>query len=114
MARKNDGILELLMELPWWVSVALSAMVYFGLTIMLPAVELQSPAFKGLQTVLPAFAPLFGLLLLVPAPISAFNSWRKKKLLDTQKDVVSIRDLPWREFEELVYKGSEPFLTKRR
>jgi len=64
--------------------------------------EFESALFKGIATGLPHVAPMLALVLLVPAPISAFNSWRKRKLLDTQKSVATIRDLSWKEFEELV------------
>ena len=48
-------------------------------------------------------AALFvALALLFPAPICAFQSWRKQRLLDGQKSLDSIRGLNWREFEELV------------
>jgi restriction system protein len=39
---------------------------------------------------------------LIPAPIAALNSWRKRRLLGSQKGIDSIRALGWREFEELV------------
>jgi restriction system protein len=42
------------------------------------------------------------MVLLIPAPIAALNSWRKRRLLDSQKGIDSIRALGWREFEELV------------
>jgi restriction system protein len=47
-------------------------------------------------------APWIALFLLLPAPISAYHSWRKRKLLDKQKGLDSIRSLSWREFEQLV------------
>jgi len=43
-----------------------------------------------------------GLVPLIPAPISAFNSWRKRQLVDKQTGIQSIRTLSWKEFEELV------------
>ncbi|CAA0096770.1 Uncharacterised protein [Halioglobus japonicus] len=88
--------------MPWWVSVIISSLAYWVLGILLPSVEFQSPLFKGIQTGLPHLAPVLALILLVPAPISAFNAWRKRKLLDSQRSVATIRDLSWREFEELV------------
>ena len=102
MPRKNESIIDILMVLPWWISVITSALAYFILAILLPSIEFQNPYLKGLATGMPHVAPMLALVLLVPAPISAFNAWRKRKLLDTQKSVDTIRDLSWREFEQLV------------
>lgn len=48
------------------------------------------------------FAPFIGLMFLMPAPISFFNSRRKGNLLKKQKGTDSIKALNWKEFEELV------------
>lgn len=82
--------------------MATSAVAYFALAVLLPSIEFQNPVFKAFQGGLPRLAPVLALILLVPAPISAFNSWRKRELVDTQESVATIRDLAWREFEELV------------
>ena len=41
-------------------------------------------------------------LFLLPVPFSLFTSRRKRKQLDEQKDIGSIRKLSWSHFEELV------------
>jgi len=102
MARRNESILDVLVTLPWWVSVTVSALAYIALAVVLPSMEFQSPLFKGFQSGLPNLAPILALVLLVPAPISAFNAWRKRKQLDAQKSISTIRDLSWNQFEELV------------
>jgi restriction system protein len=45
---------------------------------------------------------MFGLFLLIPAPIAALRGYRRKKLFDAQADLGSIRALSWQEFEKLV------------
>ena len=90
------------MVLPWWCSVVASLLAYFGLRVVMPALLPENPAFVGLATALPHLAPLAAAILLIPAPFAAFNSYRKRKLLDTQSGLESIRSLPWRQFEELV------------
>ncbi|MGE5212579.1 MAG: restriction endonuclease, partial [Nitrospirota bacterium] len=101
MARRNESILELLSQCPWWVSVIASATAFIGLKFIVPAVDVQNPFFKGLAGAAPSIAPM-AFLLLLPAPVSFLNSRRKRKLLDKQKDLDSIRSLPWKQFEELV------------
>ena len=102
MARKDEGILDLLVLLPWWVSVIVSISVYVGLKFVVPVLYIENIFLQGFQTAVPNLANLFALILLIPAPISAFNAWRKRKLLDDQKNIQTIRNLSWRAFEELV------------
>lgn len=47
-------------------------------------------------------AGMIAIIFLLPAPVSAFNTWRKKRLLDDLNVVKSIRELSWKEFEEIV------------
>jgi restriction system protein len=109
MGRKNEGILNLLTELPWWVSVIFSPIVYMGLKWILPAIYIENSFFKGFTQALPNMAWFIAIVFLVPAPILAFNSWRKKRLLDIQTGIHSIRSLSWKEFEKIV---SEIFQRK--
>ncbi|MDO8886188.1 restriction endonuclease [Candidatus Oleimmundimicrobium sp.] len=110
MARKNESILDILVLLPWWVSVALSGISYLVLKYFIPSIEFQQKGsadityilFKGFAGAAPSLAPIIALVLLIPAPISAINSWRKRKLLDKQESIETVRNLKWREFEELV------------
>ena len=102
MPRNRDSIFELLIALPWWVSVSASAVAYLALAIVVPSLSIENPFLKGFVLAAPQLAPILGLVLLVPAPLSALQAWRKRKLLDSQRDLTSIRELSWREFEELV------------
>jgi restriction system protein len=102
MARRNESLLDLLSKSPWWVSVGLSIFSYMGLTYTLPQTAFHSLVLKSFAKGGPAIAPFVSLVLLVPAVVSLVNSWRKRNLLDGQRDLRTIRTLSWREFEELV------------
>lgn len=102
MARRNETILEVLAVLPWWVSVIVAGVVYYTLQYHLPSMETNSLLIKSLGKAGPTLAPWVALFFLLPAPVSLFNSIRKKRLLDKQKDIESIRSLSWKQFEELV------------
>ncbi len=102
MARKDEGVLDLLVLLPWWVSVIVSILTYIGLKFIVPALPIENIFLQSFQTVLPNVAHILASILLIPAPISAFSTWRKRKLLDNQKNIQTIRSLTWRQFEELV------------
>lgn len=102
MTRKNESILDVLVEVPWWVSVSLSAILFVILKFIVPAIQFENLFLKGLAQHSSGLAPLVALVLLAPALISALNMWRNRKLLDSQKDLDSVRTLNWRQFEELV------------
>jgi restriction system protein len=102
MAKRNDSILNLLTTVPWWVSIIASLSVYVLFAYIVPLIPSQNPLVGGVFKATPAFAPILAIVLLVPAPISAMNAWRKRKLLDNQSNIETIRALSWKEFEELV------------
>lgn len=101
MARRNKGLLadtiDLLMVAPWWWSLIAAAMVYFGLSTVLPAtMPLDHPFFSALKTALPNLAMGLAVILLVPAPFAYFNGRRRRHQLDTQTGLSSIRSLSWK------------------
>lgn len=79
MARKDESILNLLVECPWWVSVAVSGIAFLFLRFILPSIDFQGMAANAFAKGLSSVAPFVALVLLLPAPIAAFNSWLKKK-----------------------------------
>ena len=102
MGRRNESLLNLLAACPWWVSVVVSACAFVVLRYVLPSIDFQNLLIKSFARVISQFAAIIAIVLLIPAPISAINSWRKRRLLDSQKGIDSIRTLGWKEFEELV------------
>ncbi|MCD4741115.1 MAG: restriction endonuclease [Desulfobacteraceae bacterium] len=106
MSRKNtsiaEDILSLLILCPWYVSVIVSGIVYVSLKYYLPTFEPESILYKGIIEIISRFAGIFAIFFLIPAPISAIQSFRKKALLKNQKDINSIKSLNWRDFEFLV------------
>jgi restriction system protein len=108
MARRGEGLLNLLIAIPWWASVALSATAFIGIRFILPLFIPSGPAsssnyaLKGVLGGVSSAAPLVALFLLIPAPIAAFRQWGEGRLLDKQKDLATIRALSWRRFETLV------------
>lgn len=103
MARRRDeSLLDILCELPWWISAGLSVSSFISLKYLLPMFEFNSPILKGLSRIWPLFAPHIAIIFLFPIPFALFNSWRKKKLLETQKNLATLKSISWKQFEELV------------
>ena len=93
--------------LPWWVSGALALFVYVFIAHIIPNIAFENIYFESVrQTLTSHFFFLVGCLLvfilLILACASFLNSTRKKRLPERQNSLQDIRDLEWREFEELV------------
>jgi restriction system protein len=102
MAQKGPSTFKLLTQAPWWVSIIISAITYIGLGHVLPEVETGNPMIDIVLKGFSHSAPFFAGVFLVAAPFAFFNARRKRRLLDEQKDLDSIKELSWKEFEELV------------
>ncbi len=104
MARRDESILDLLVQVPWWVSVVLAGLAYVILKFVVPGLIPANANFvlRAVVGAAPLVAPLLALVLLVPAPVAAFRAWRERRLLDKHQDLASIRTLSWQRFEALV------------
>ena len=79
MARRDESILNLLVERPWWVSVSVSGIAFVFLKFILPSIDFGSMAANSFAKGLSRAAPLVALVLLIPAPIAALNSFLRKR-----------------------------------
>ncbi len=111
MAKKNDGIIWHLMDTPWWVSVLISIMGYFGLSYFIPNLMLgkDNIIFNAIAPNLPMMAPYFAFFFLIPAPIAFFKQWSRKQSYDSttrkikqKSSTEPLRDINWIEFESYV------------
>jgi len=102
MAKRNGSILDDLALFPWWVNAVLAVIVYLSLEYWIPTIKFQNTFYAGTAKAAHVLAPFLAGIILAPAAVSAFNSWRKGQLLEKQKGVGSIKSISWREFEELV------------
>ncbi len=90
MAKRNGSILDDLALYPWWVNVILAVIVYLSMKYWIPTIEFQNTFYAGMAKVAPVLAPFLAGIILVPAAVSAINSWRKGQLLERQKRIGSI------------------------
>lgn len=103
MGRRKRSILDDLVVLPWWCSPVASAFAYLFIGTLLPALVPQdNPFFAAFNTAMPQIAPMVALILLVPMPFAYLNGRKKRRLVDANRDLDSIRALSWRDFEQLV------------
>jgi restriction system protein len=102
MAKRNDGILDVVAMLPWPVGVALAAVAYVALKFAAPLIEFSNPFFSVWGQMATVLAPFAAGLLLVAALLSFIRGRYRARLLDNNGDLASIRSLSWYEFEHLV------------
>jgi restriction system protein len=99
---KKTSLLDDLIALPWWFSLFLAGVVYFGFKYYLPTIMFESPVFQGISKAFPTMAGMFAFIFVLAAVISAYHAWRKGELLDRQTSVKSIKAVNWKDFEYLV------------
>ena len=99
--RKNNGLLEELSGIPWWINVILAALVYFGLNYFLPSIHFKSLIHQTIATTISGFADIFAFIILITALMSFFNQLKRKKLLESTDKLENIRNLSWHDFELL-------------
>ena len=75
MSRKDESILNMLFELPWYWSVGLSVFAYVTLKWLLPAIPFSHPIQQAFVNGMSRIAYLVALVLLLPAPLSLFRSF---------------------------------------
>ena len=87
--RKNEGLLDLLIELPWWVSLVL------GLIIL---------GFSGGGNSAPVALvfKMFAYACFAASFVGGIKSLTRMTLFSSAKDIEAIRAMSWREFEALV------------
>lgn len=100
--RRNKGILEELVLLPWWASIVTAALVYVFLTWIGPSVMSGNVIGAGLASVSQQLAGYVAVLFLLPAPFAYFRAKQRTKLLNVQESLDTIRALSWQQFEQLV------------
>jgi restriction system protein len=106
MSRKSkclaDDIFDMLSAAPWWLGVAVAAAFWIGGMF----VGHPDPKVASINTALAPiykfFLNFFAVVALFAAAVSAVKQLLRRKLLDRQEDLQSIRNLSWREFEQLV------------
>jgi restriction system protein len=100
--RRKNGLLDDLIDLPWWVSLVVGAFVFFGIRWFLPAFAGSNIFLRPLASAIQPVAWIFTLPFLVTGAFAALRASRRRDLLDSQSGLQSLRALSWQDFERLV------------
>ena len=85
MGRKDESLLNLLVDCPWWVSVLVSGFAYVFLRFIFPSITFPGMAANAFTKGLSGAAPFVALVLLLPAPVAALNSFLKRRRDNTRR-----------------------------
>ena len=102
MRRREEKLGDLLLLAPWWVSAALGVLAYIGLRWILPAFAGQDKLVQAIIAALSKYAPLAALFFGIVAVASALFGAKRRRLVDEQQNLETLRATSWKDFEYLV------------
>ncbi|MGS2721006.1 restriction endonuclease [Paraglaciecola aestuariivivens] len=102
MPRKTPSLLISLAYLPWWVSVLIGTIAYLVLRFFIPELVSENQILLMVATSAKNIAWLFGGVFIIPAILSIVKQIQRKKLIQHQTSIQTIKDLSWSDFEVLV------------
>jgi len=100
--RRDKHFLHEFVDLPWWVSLVVAALVLAGVRWLLPAFAGSNQFLRPLGAALRAYAWWFTVPFLATAVIAAARTYSRRRLLDSQSGLDTLRALTWQDFERLV------------
>lgn len=100
MARKRNESLWLM--LPWWVNAIAGMVFYLAVKFVLPTITTSNIVLQPLLKAAPLLAPIVALFFSVATLMTAFKQYERRRLLESQTGLESIRALDWRQFEFLL------------
>ena len=102
MRRQKESFGEILLKLPWWVSAMLGLLAFGGVRWGLPAWAGNDNTRQLFAKGIAPFAPL---ALIIFGMFAAGSFWfgnRRRRLVDEQTSLESLRNTSWKHFEFLV------------
>lgn len=109
MARRREGLFEILAAAPWPVGIvfglAAFGVIRYGLAAWFSAVDNPYTSALGEQLARGSFDPFAWLVLALGALASLFSwlgSRKRRRLLDTRQGLASLQEISWQDFERLI------------
>jgi restriction system protein len=101
MARgTSSALLDDRVELPWWVGVVIAAIIYVFLKWVFPLAAGSDEFLAQLAATAQSSAGLLALIFLALAGLSLFLAYRRRRVLDLEMSLATLRALPRRRFEQ--------------
>jgi len=101
MARStSSALLDDRVEPPWWFGVVIAAIIYVFLKWVFPRVAGSNEFLALLAATAHSSAGLLALIFLALSGLSLFLAYRRRRLLDLETSLATLRALPRRRFEQ--------------
>jgi restriction system protein len=102
MRRRRESFAELLLKLPWWVSVGLGILAFGIIRWGSPLWAADDPGRQMLTKGIIPLAPLVLLVFGIFGVGSFFFARKRHHLVDEQTSLDQLRQTSWKDFEYLV------------
>lgn len=102
MSKRKERPAELLLKLPWWVSAGIGLIAIVFLKGILPTVAAQNQVTLGFARLGDTLAPIAFLVFAALSVGSALFARKRRRLVDEQTSLESLRAVSWKDFEFLV------------
>jgi len=106
MAHRNlsalEALFDILTDAPWWTSLLVGGISYAALRFAFPVIWSNPKTMLGILAGASSQLAWISVILALPAMVSMFKSAGKRRMLDRQNGIGSIRSLSWKQFEELL------------
>lgn len=100
--RRNEHPLVILAGMPWWAGLTFAVVVYAGARWLLPSFWVNNQVLHQVAAALSNIAWLVASPFVVVAGLSALGSSYRRRQLDAQRDLDTLKALSWQDFERLV------------
>ncbi len=102
MAKRRESLADVLLVLPWWVSVVVAGTVYALLAVAAPHYFAGSQYLAGIGTVAKNNATLVAGFFLLIGVLSFIRALFIKRKFSSLASIEHVRQLSWRQFESIV------------
>lgn len=102
MPRRNESFGDLLLKLPWWVSACLGLVTFAALRWGAPASAGHDATRQAIAKGIVPLAPFAFLIFAIFAAGSFAHAWKRRRLVDEQTTLDTLRATSWKDFEFLV------------
>lgn len=102
MAKRRESLADVLLVLPWWVSVVAATTVYAVLAVAAPHYLAGRQYLAGIGIVAKNSAAVFAGLFLLIGLLSFIRALFIKRKFNDLASIEQVRQLSWRQFESIV------------
>ncbi|MFC4311852.1 restriction endonuclease [Steroidobacter flavus] len=102
MAKRRESLADVLLVLPWWVSVVVAAVAYALFAFVAPLYLAGNPFSAGIAVVAKNSAAFLAGLFLFIGVLSFARAFLIKRRFNELTSIEQVRQLAWRQFESIV------------